>query len=158
MPAKPFDLRVAKVSDAGAIATLAEAYWAFERIEGFESAAVSHALEQLLADPALGIAWVACRDDGEVVAYLLGVYVFSLENLGLTAEIDEFYVVPEWRGTGLGRALLARAESAFWDAGCASVSLRVGVENTRARSFYLRQGYALQSGFGLLEKPLAGVR
>ena len=40
-----------------------------------------------------GRAWIA-RVYGEPAAYLLAVYVFSLEYQGLTAEIDEFYVVP----------------------------------------------------------------
>jgi ribosomal protein S18 acetylase RimI-like enzyme len=73
----------------------------------------------------------------------------------MTAEIDEFFVLPEYRGTGLGRELLVRAESVFRDAGCKSVSLQVGIGNDRARSFYRRQGYARRPGFELLEKPLS---
>ena len=48
--------------------------------------------------------WIACIK-GQAVGYLLAVYVFSLEHLGLTAEIDEFFVLPSARGKGLGDEL-----------------------------------------------------
>jgi GNAT superfamily N-acetyltransferase len=51
--------------------------------------------------------WIAMAAD-RPVGYLLAVYVFSLEHLGLTAEIDEFYVLPEQRGGGVGAALRRR--------------------------------------------------
>jgi GNAT superfamily N-acetyltransferase len=39
------------------------------------------------------------------------VYVFSLEHLGLMAEIDEFFVLSSQRGRGIGAELLKAAES-----------------------------------------------
>jgi len=39
--------------------------------------------------------------------------LFSLEHLGLTAEIDEFMVLDQHRGRGVGSALLRIAESTF---------------------------------------------
>lgn len=48
---------------------------------------------------------------GDGVGYLLCVHDFSLEHLGLTAEIDEFFVAPSRRGNGLGGKLLPAAES-----------------------------------------------
>lgn len=46
----------------------------------------------------MAVGWIA-MDADKPIGYLLAVYVFSLEHLGLTAEIDEFYVVPEQRGS-----------------------------------------------------------
>lgn len=43
------------------------------------------------------------RAGHDAAGYLLAVYVFSLEHLGLTAEIDEFFVLPSFRGREIGR-------------------------------------------------------
>jgi GNAT superfamily N-acetyltransferase len=63
------------------------------------------------------------------------VYVFSLEHLGLTAEIDEFFVLPSVRSHGLGDGLLHRAEAEFVRRGCTNVALQLGRGNDRARVF-----------------------
>jgi ribosomal protein S18 acetylase RimI-like enzyme len=88
------------------------------------------------------------------VGYLLGVYVFSLEHLGLTAEIDEFFVMPQQRGHGIGLQLLKIAEAVFVQAGCTNVSLQLSRRNDSARAFYRRQGYTERSGYELLDKML----
>ena len=51
----------------------------------------------------MAAAWVALADRVPI-GYLLAVYVLSLEHLGLTAEIDEFYV----RLPGTATAVSAR--------------------------------------------------
>jgi len=73
---------------------------------------------------------------GEAAGYLLAVFVFSLEHEGLTAEIDEFFVAPAYRGHGIGRELLGAGEAAFRQAGCTNVALQIGRDNAEARSFY----------------------
>jgi ribosomal protein S18 acetylase RimI-like enzyme len=92
--------------------------------------------------------------DGQPVGYLVAVYVFSLEHLGLTAEIDEFMVLDQHRGHGVGSALLGIAESTFTCAGCTKVSLQLSRRNDAARAFYHRQGYSERSGYELLDKAL----
>ena len=68
------------------------------------------------------------------VGYLVAVYVFSLEHLGLTAEIDEFMVLDQHRGHGVGSALLGIAETTFSWAGCTKVSLQLSRRNDAARA------------------------
>src|SRR5690554_5811713 len=100
-------------------------------MEHFEPQRAASQLTRLLSDASLGSGWMAFHD-GEAAGYLLGVHVFSLEHFGLTAEIDELFVLPRHRGRGFGRALLAAAEGAFRSAGCTSVSLQLGRRNTAA--------------------------
>lgn len=88
------------------------------------------------------------------MGYPLLVYVFSLEHFGLTAEIDEFFVLPGHRGRGLGNGLLAAAESEAHRAGCSNISLQLSRDNCDVREFYHRQGYCERSSFELLEKSL----
>ena len=136
---------------------LIEEYWRFEDIAGFDPARVALELERLLVDASLGNAWIA-SNGRDAVGYLLAVYVFSLEHLGLTAEIDEFFVLPSQRGHDIGSKLLKIAEVEFVRRRCTNVSLQLGRGNEKARTFYRKHGYAERAGYELLDKMLPGER
>ncbi len=146
-------IRKAEADDIAALLPLVAAYWDFESISGFEVQRVASQLERLLSEPGLGAGWIALAGDTPV-AYLLAVYVFSLEHLGLTAEIDEFFVSPSGRDTGVGSELLRAAESEFKRIGCTNVSLQLSRGNDAARRFYHHRGYGERSGYELLDKML----
>lgn len=150
-------IRAASVDDVPALVSLVQGYWEFEQIPGFDQARVEAALRLQLADPKMAAAWVALADRVPI-GYLLAVYVFSLEHLGLTAEIDEFYVPAEHRNSGVGTALLEAAEATFVAAGCTNVSLQLGHGNDAARAFYRRSGYREREGYDLLDKSIPGDR
>jgi GNAT superfamily N-acetyltransferase len=149
------EIRPATVADVPALVPLVEQYWAFEDITHFDLPQVSRVLSRALSDPARMSGWVA-RMDGDAVAYLLAAYVFSLEHLGLTAEIDEFFVLPGARGRGLGNRLLQLAEAEFRARGCTNVFLQIGRGNDGARGVYRANGFAERAGFELLDKMLPG--
>jgi GNAT superfamily N-acetyltransferase len=149
------EIRPATVADVPALVPLVEQYWAFEDITHFDLPQVSRVLSRALSDPARMSGWVA-RMDGDAVAYLLAAYVFSLEHLGLTAEIDEFFVLPSARGRGRGNRLLQLAEAEFRARGCTNVFLQIGRGNDGARVFYRANGFAERAGFELLDKMLPG--
>lgn len=149
------DIRPAAAADVPALLPLVEQYWLFEDLAGFEPARVGRELSRALADPRLMSGWIA-RVRGEAVGYLLAAYVFSLEHLGLTAEIDEFFVLPSARSRGVGEALLDLAEAEFARRGCTNVFLQIGQGNERARAFYRAHGFGARAGFDLLDKMLPG--
>ena len=149
------EICAATVADVPALVPLVKQYWLFEDIAHFDPARVGRELARALADPALMSGWIA-RVKGEAVGYLLAVYVFSLEHLGLTAEIDEFFVLPGARGRGLGNRLLQLAEAEFRARGCTNVFLQIGRGNDGARVFYRANGFAERAGFELLDKMLPG--
>lgn len=150
-------IRRAKIEDVPALLPLIADYWAFEVIPGYQAPhltrLLSEPLARLLSDPHLGCGFIGFLND-KPVGYLLAVYVFSLEHAGMTAEIDEFYVVPEQRGHGVGSKLLDAAEAEFTRLGCTNVSLQLSRRNNSARAFYHRHGYAERQGYELLEKML----
>lgn len=146
-------IRQATTSDIPALVPLVRQYWTFEHLEGFDAGRIAEGLTRLLSTAHLGNGWIA-RADGEPAGYLLAVYVFSLEHLGLTAEIDEFFVLPEYRGKGIGDSLLAAAEQQFIAKGCTNSSLQIGRDNAVARRFYHRHGYTDRDDFDLLDKTL----
>lgn len=146
-------VRRARAKDTSALLPLVAAYWDFEAIAGFEAQRVTPHLERLLSEPNLGAGWIALAE-GTAVGYLLAVYVFSLEHMGLTAEIDEFFVIPPERGGRVGSELLRNAEIEFARVGCTNVSLQLSRGNDAARRFYRRHGYTERSGYELLDKML----
>jgi GNAT superfamily N-acetyltransferase len=146
-------IRPATVDDIDALLPMVEQYWRFENIEGYDPLKVRTLLTRVLEDASLGRAWIA-RVYGEPAGYLLAVYVFSLEHQGQTAEIDEFFVVAQHRGLGLGAKMLAAAEAQFRIEGCTNVSLQLGRSNEAARKFYQQHGFDGRAGFELVSKML----
>jgi GNAT superfamily N-acetyltransferase len=147
------ELRRAAAGDVVTLLPLVAEYWRFENISGFDAERVSAQLTRLLTTPSLGAGWVAVAE-GNAVGYLLAVYVFSLEHLGLTAEVDEFYVAPSRRGQGIGAKLLALAETEFVRVGCTNASLQLSRGNDAGREFYRRYAYRERAGYELLDKTL----
>jgi GNAT superfamily N-acetyltransferase len=143
----------ATAEDIDALLPMVEAYWRYENIEGFDPARMRALLTRVLEDASLGRVWIT-RVYGEPAGYLLAVYVFSLEHQGLTAEIDEFFVVPQHRGLGIGAGMLAAAEAQFRVEECTNVSLQLGRSNEAARKFYRQHGFEDRDGYELVSKIL----
>lgn len=77
------------------------------------------------------------------------------------AEDDEYFiphlaVLPQFEGQGLGRSLLAHAESKAKTAGFRKIALTVEVDNQRAISLYARAGFRVISTaqFGILRRRI----
>jgi GNAT superfamily N-acetyltransferase len=66
---------------------------------------------------------------------------FSLEFHGRNALLDELYLREEFRGRGLGRASLVRAEEICRREGIRAVHLEVDRVNVRAQEVYRKAGY-----------------
>jgi GNAT superfamily N-acetyltransferase len=147
------EIRPVTAQDIPALLPLVEQYWIFEDISGFDDARIGREFARATADPAIASAWISV-DKGRAVGYLLAVYVFSLEHLGLTAEIDEFFVLPSARGRRIGDELLKHAEAEFVRRGCTNVALQLSRGNDRARVFYRTHGYGERPGYDLLDKML----
>jgi GNAT superfamily N-acetyltransferase len=141
------------MADIAGVAALAERYWEFESIGGFDGPRITALLTGLLSQPERGACWVA-EAQGRLCGYLLAVFMFSLEHGGLMAEIDEVFVAPEMRSSGVGSLLVARAEQEMAERGLVRLQLQLGVDNHRARLFYERHGFRRRAGFELLDKPL----
>jgi GNAT superfamily N-acetyltransferase len=65
-----------------------------------------------------------------------------------TVELKRMYVVPEARGRGLSRVMLARLEQLARDMGARRILLETGLRQFEAVSLYETSGYARITGFG----------
>ena len=86
--------------------------------------------------------------------YAVVTYGYSIEFGGLTAYLDDFYVLPEFRGRGIGRRALDTFERMAKKEKCCIFHLEVQAGNSKARDFYLKRGFA-DTGRALLIKKLA---
>jgi ribosomal protein S18 acetylase RimI-like enzyme len=83
------------------------------------------------------LAFLGRRPVGIAVCFV-GFTTFQARPL---LNIHDLAVVPEHRGTGIGRALLAAAEVRALRRGCCKLTLEVQDSNRRARALYERFGF-----------------
>jgi GNAT superfamily N-acetyltransferase len=145
--------RPARLDDLDDLLALQRAYYAEDGYP-FDPATARDAFAQLLADPALGAAWIARAQDGRALAYVVLTLGWSLEFGGRDGFVDELYVTPAARGRGLGRAGLARAEAGARARGVRRLHLEVEDGKPAAHELYRRSGFA-GHGRTLMSKPLA---
>lgn len=120
-------------------------------------AMLTTAVDALLSDPGLGRIFVAERN-AELVGVAALTWAFSLEHAGRTAWLDELYVRPGDRGSGIGSALLDAACAHARACGAVAVDLEVEAGHERAAGLYQRAGFARherQRWFRRLEPPPA---
>jgi ribosomal protein S18 acetylase RimI-like enzyme len=91
-----------------------------------------------------GLLVARAADDAE--RDIVGFVMFSLETGQYDQDvvrgvIQNLYVLPNYRGAGVGGALLTAAETALADADADVVTLDAMAENEAARRFYRRHGY-----------------
>jgi len=99
-----------------------------------------HAIAAVLQNEELGLFLVAC-DSGEIVGLAALAFAWTLEHSGKSVWLDELYVVPERRGQGIGRALLARVIVEARALGCKAIDLEVEEAHRRAERLYEREGF-----------------
>ena len=135
------DLRIAPAvpADIPVILTLIRALADYERL-----AHVVVADEVRLRDSLFGLRpsaeVVLARVGAEAVGFAVWFHNYStfLGQRGLY--LEDLFVVPEWRGRGVGRALLTHLARVAVDRGCGRMEWSVLDWNEPARGFYERLG------------------
>lgn len=84
------------------------------------------------------LAFVEDRPVGAAICFM-GFSTFSARPL---LNVHDLAVLPEWRGRGVGRALLAAAERRAREEGCCKLTLEVQDDNLRARGLYESFGFS----------------
>jgi len=113
----------------------------------------------LLASPTLGAVWVA-HAGLEAVGHAVLSVRYAMEFGGLSGYIDDLYVKPNFRRTGVGRSLVAALYAECSSRACKSIQVEVGKSNASALALYSRFGLkAAEDGRVLLSGalPAAGT-
>ncbi len=132
-------LRLATAADQAAVLGIMEQFYAEEGYP-WDAAAAGRALAGLLTAPDWGAVLVIERA-GDIEAYAVLTFGYSLEYHGRLGLLDELFVAPALRGQGLGQRLIQAAALRCRDAGLATLHLEVEGRNARARALYERLGF-----------------
>jgi GNAT superfamily N-acetyltransferase len=156
--------RFAEREDVAALLPLMRDFYEYERL-AFDIARTERMLNELIADERLGrvilfedagaghgtagaaqgeaqdTAETSGVPGGALVGYMVLTFGYSLEFGGRDALIDEFYVVPSARGTGIGTRAVAHAVEICRAVGVRNMHLEADYFNSRVHDFYKRLGF-----------------
>lgn len=139
-------------SDLDAVVSLVRGYHAFEHIEMHEEAR-RLAVQKLLSQPELGSIW-GVYEKSELVGYIAICPSYTIEMGGKDAFIDEFFLLPQARGRGIGKWVLQFIKAQMVQEGIVALHLIVADGNTPAIQLYEQEGFVERPGFKLRSLPL----
>ncbi len=99
-----------------------------------------NAASHIIGNPELGFIMIA-RDKGTLVGLATVSYQSAIRTLGRYAIVQEMFVAPDHRDSGLGGRLLERAIQVASENGCRVVELGTPPNGERQESFYRRHGF-----------------
>jgi ribosomal protein S18 acetylase RimI-like enzyme len=142
MGGQPIEIRRAGVEDAVEIARLLHDFNAeFEEPTPGVEALAEHSRRLLEAGE-----MTVLLADGEPDGIALLRFRPSVWTGAPEAHLQELYVVPSRRGSGIGRALLEAAIAAAREAGATGIDLNTGETDTAARALYESMGFTNREG------------
>jgi GNAT superfamily N-acetyltransferase len=132
-------IRLAERSDVPVIAELIRGLARFEKLE-HEVTMTEEQLDKSLFGPRPFAETLLADEDGEAVGFALFFHNFStfLGKPGIY--LEDLFVVPEQRGSGIGRALLERLARIAVERDCGRLEWAVLDWNRDAIAFYERLG------------------
>lgn len=145
-------LHHAETHQLAEISPLVAAYHACEQIPS-SAAARESAIAQLLGDRRLGWLWLVAVND-KTAGYIALCRGFSIEFNGFDAFIDEFFLLPEFRGRGVGKIVLAEIKRLAATLGINTLHLEVARDNQTARNLYASAGFQARDKYLLMSLPV----
>ena len=94
---------------------------------------------------------------GKIVGWSwLRIYENEFFKEGAYGEINEIYIVPEWRGKGIGNILMKHAEDWFRNKGIKTVRVEALATNEKALAFYRKHGF--KPNYITLQKEISNIQ
>ena len=97
--------------------------------------------QTVIADNRHGFMLVARAPDGSPIGVAYASSLLSMEHGGVSGWLEELYVLPEWRGRGIGSRLIAEAIARAKEIGWRALDLEVEASHERAISLYARHEF-----------------
>lgn len=135
-----FTIRFAEAADVDTILALIQELADFER----EPDAVKTTREDLLRDgfgEQVRFECFLAEREGETLGFLLFFPTYSTWTGRLGIHLEDLYVRPDFRGQGVGKALLARSAALLRERGGVRLELNVLDWNTSAAEVYAHLGF-----------------
>ena len=132
-------LRPTQAKDLEVVLPLVEAFYQHFNY-GFSLEEKSQTLQELWAHPDRGCLWLIEKDQA-VAGYIYLSFYFSIEFGGRTAFIDELFVLPEYRGQGIGSQIINLVEAECGLLKLKALHLESERTNQRATALYTKLGF-----------------
>ena len=142
-------IREATAEDAEALAHLATQLWYPSQPEQI--------VRRLASLPPTSSRVFVAVAEGNVVG-LVQVSVYSPFLMDDAAEIAALVVDEEWRGRGIGHALVKAAETWALENGCSTIYVRTNIIRERSGGFYRQIGFQQVKTAHTFAKPLASEK
>lgn len=122
-------------SDLAELAPMLRAYCDFYEVDPPDEklAALSRSL---IADPTEGLQLIARAADGTPLGFATIFWTWQTLYAARVGVLNDLYVTPESRGTGTGRALIARGLQVCHDQGAEKLVWETAPDNTTAQRLY----------------------
>ena len=127
-------------SNAKLILRMMEDFYAIDNYP-FEAEKASSNLHEFLENDTLGVLLLVVSDE-YTVGYLALTFGFSFEYGGRDAFIDEFFLVEEVRGRGVGSQVMMLLDEEAKTHGVNALHLEVEPHNVKGNRIYQKAGYA----------------
>ncbi len=136
----PVVIRRAERADAQALLALIAALADFERLPPPDAAAQARLIEDGFGDaPPRYEAWLA-ECEGQTVGYAFLIQTYSTFLALPTLYLEDLFVREDWRGRGIGTALLRHCVGLAHARGCGRMEWTCLDWNTRAQAVYEKMG------------------
>lgn len=144
-------IRLIKEDDAGLLVPVFDAYRQFYEQPSNEADARGYLEARLFASDCFGV--VAINGDGKAAGFGLVYPTWSSVRMAPVWVLNDFYVVPDARGSDLASDLMEALFSHARQRGVGQISLITHETNVRAQALYRKTGWK-QSEFLRFEKLL----
>lgn len=106
--------------------------------------ALERAIDLFIERPELGFVWIASCEDvvaPRIVGACVVCYAISTSRGTLVAKLDDVIIVADWRGRGVGEAMLRALAQELRGAGVTRIDSSCHRDNANAWRFYARLGF-----------------
>ena len=93
------------------------------------------------------------KADGKDVGYVVVTLCHSMTFGGLTAIVDDFFIQPAFRGSGLGKSAMQELRSYCASHGIRALHVETGRDNSAALAVYRRAGFVETDHVHLTPRP-----
>jgi GNAT superfamily N-acetyltransferase len=135
-----WSIRACIPADLEALVALCADHAAYERA-AYDKTGKLTGLRQLLFSDTPGLfCLIVAAEDGEPVGYASYTFEYSTWSAARFLYLDCLYLVPEYRGLGIGNAVMQRIVAIAREQGCVNVQWQTPDFNEGAIRFYRRLG------------------
>jgi GNAT superfamily N-acetyltransferase len=146
------EIRLATIRHIDELLPLVGAYHDFEGVVQNDDTR-RKTISTLLLAPELGPVWLIYHA-GSLAGYIAICLGYSIEFGGRDAFVDEFFLLEDFRGKGIGAVVLDRVIARLKDDDVKALHLEVGKSNQRARAMYEAAGFVLRDQYHLMSCEL----